>query len=89
MPNIKSAKKRLRKSTKQTGVNLPIKTRVKSARRKFEELVEAGDKDASNEAYKKLCSCIDRAAKNGVIKKNTAVRTKTRAAARLGTVAAA
>jgi small subunit ribosomal protein S20 len=88
MPNIKSAKKRLRKSTKQTGVNLPVKTRVKTARRKFEELVEAGDKAASVTAYSQLCSSIDRAAKNGVMKKNTAVRTKTRAAARLRALAA-
>ena len=83
MPNIKSAKKRLRRSVRQREVNLPLKTRVRTARRAFLESVQAADSEKSEERFRQFCSSLDKAAKRGVIKKNTAIRHKTRAAARL------
>lgn len=83
MPNIKSAKKRLRRSLRQRSVNLPLKTRVRTARRAFLASVEAADREQSAERFRQFCSSLDKAAKRGVIKKNTAIRHKTRAAARL------
>lgn len=88
MPNIKSAKKRLRISLDQRAVNLPRKTRIRSCRRTFLESVATGDRDASARAFSALCSSLDKGVKAGVIKKNTAVRGKSRAAARLQALSA-
>lgn len=83
MPNIKSAKKRLRSSVKRREVNQPLKTRVKTSRRAFLEKIDAGDSEGSAQAYRRFCSSLDMAAKRGVIKKNNATRSKSRAAAKL------
>ena len=83
MPNLKSSKKRLRKSATERDINLPVRTRVRTARRVFQEAVAAGDREAGDKAFRAFCSCLDKAAKKGVIKKNTAIRSKTRAAANL------
>ena len=88
MPNIKSAKKRLRQNTTRRAINLPVATRVKTSRRAFIEAVAAGDQDASRQAYSKFCNCLDRAASSGVIQKNNAVRRKRRAAAHLRVLSA-
>lgn len=83
MPNIKSAKKRLRQNEVRAAENQVVKSRVRSARRKFLEAAEAGNADEAKESYAAFCSALDKAAKKGVIKKNTAVRSKSRGAARL------
>ena len=88
MPNIQSAKKRLRRSARQQQVNAPIKTRVRTSRRKFLESLEAGDGAARAAAFSSYCSCLDKAAKSGVIHRNTAIRRKARAQARLTSASA-
>ena len=88
MPNLKSAKKRLRRSSAQRMGNLPVRTRIRSARRAFQEAVSTGDKDATDKAFRVFCSSLDKGAKKGVIKKNTAIRSKTRAAACLRALSA-
>jgi small subunit ribosomal protein S20 len=80
MPNTNSAKKRLRQAEKAHVRNQAMATRVKSARRKFMKTAEGEDQDAGREAYTEYCSVLDKAAKQGVIQKNTAIRRKTRAA---------
>lgn len=80
MPNIKSAKKRLRTSEREYQENRPIRTRMRTSRRKFQEALDGGDKTAAEEAFKVYCSSLDKAAKRGVIKKNTSIRSKSRAA---------
>lgn len=80
MPQIKSAKKRLRTSEKARVSNAAVRTRVKSSRRALLEAIGKGDKKAGTEAYQAYCSILDRAANKGVIKTNTAARRKTRAA---------
>lgn len=89
MPNIQSAKKRLRRSVRQQQVNAPIKTRVRTSRRSFIESLEASDGEARTAAYSTYCSCLDKAAKSGVIHRNTAIRRKARAQARLNSAASA
>lgn len=83
MPNIKSAKKRLRLSERQREINRPLRTRIRTTRRAFLESIDAADREQSAERFRQFCSSLDKAAKRGVIKKNTAIRHKTRAAARL------
>ena len=83
MPNIKSAIKRVNVIEKKTARNNMIKSGYKSAVKKFEQAVEAGnveeDKTLLAEAKKK----IDQACTKGVIVKNTASRKKSNLAKKL------
>ena len=80
MPNLKSAKKRMRQNLVRHDRNLQVRTRIKSARRAMMESLEAKDVEAGQTAFRTYCSVLDKAAKGGVIKKNTAIRRKTSAA---------
>lgn len=79
MPNIKSAKKRMRSSEDRREGNLVVKTRVKSAKRKMREALEAGVAETAGTAVREYSSVLDKAVKRGVVKKNTAIRRKKRA----------
>lgn len=83
MPNLKSAKKRLRQNTTRRTGTMTVQTRVKTYKRKFNEAMEGKDSDAGKAAYRDYCSVLDKATKSGVIKKNTAIRRKKRAAEKL------
>lgn len=89
MPNLKSAKKRMRQNVKRREENLSVKTRVKSARRKFFEAVEEGRQSDADQCFRTYCSVLDKAAKNNVVSRNTAQRRKSRAQARLTATAKA
>lgn len=79
MPNIKSAKKRMRSSESRREGNTVVKTRVKTASRKAREALAAGVAETAAAAVSEYSSVLDKAVKRGVIKKNTAIRRKTRA----------
>lgn len=83
MPNIKSAKKRVRSSEQRRIGNITVKTKVKTVRRKTREVLTAGVAETSAQAVREYSSVLDKAVKRGVIKKNTAIRRKKRAAAAL------
>ncbi len=83
MPNIKSAKKRAKTSEEARQRNKAVKSRVKTTRSKFMKATVEGAAEVTTEAYKAYCSNLDKAAKKGVIKRNTAIRRKCRAAAKV------
>ena len=87
MPNIKSAKKRLLTSEKARQRNMAVKTRVKTCRREFLNVVEGDDKAVAEEAYRSYCSVLDKAGKCGVVKRNTLIRRKGRAADKIRAMA--
>jgi len=87
MPNLKSAKKRMRQNEVRQERNQKVRTRVKNARRVMMESLEAKNSEAGQAALRAYCSVLDKAAKRGVIKKNTAIRRKTNAANRLRSIA--
>ena len=89
MPNLKSAKKRMKQNVVRHDRNVQVRTRIKNARRKMMEALEAKDAEAGAVAFKSYCSVLDKAAKVGVIPKNTAIRRKTNAANGLRKIAAA
>lgn len=74
MANIKSAKKRIKVAKVRTERNKSIKSRVKTEIKKFEALVEAGDKSAAEAQLKTLVSFVDKAESKGVFHKKTASR---------------
>lgn len=86
MPNIKSAAKRMRTSEKARQKNFSEKSLIKTVRATVRAAATSRDGTALSEAFRRYCSVLDKAVKHGVIKKNTAVRRKGRAAAMLQAV---
>jgi small subunit ribosomal protein S20 len=78
MPIKASAKKELRKALKRRVWNLQRQKTMKGALKKVEKLVLAGREDEAKKLIPAAYQAIDKAAKRGVIKKNTAARKKSR-----------
>lgn len=76
MPNIKSAIKRVSVIEKKTLRNNMIKSGYKSAVKKFEQAVEAGNKEEATKLLASATKKVDQACTKGVIVKNTAARKK-------------
>ena len=74
MPNIASAKKRVRRNAKRTVINHSRKSRIRSLTRKVEEAIVAGDRTAAATALKAAEPEIMRGVTKGVIHKNTGSR---------------
>ncbi len=79
MPNIKSAKKRLRQNERRRVHNQAVRSRIRTHRKKFFQALDEGDASSRDVAFRTYCSVLDKAVKLGLIKRNTAVRRKTRA----------
>lgn len=78
MPITKSAKKALRQSIKKKKYNTRRKVAVKDVVKKIKKLREEGKKEEAKNLIPQAYKAIDKAAKRGVIKKNTASRKKSR-----------
>ena len=89
MANTVSALKRVRITKRRTEINRARKTRLRLQIRAMRLLLKGKDKDGAASALPKTFSVIDRAAKNGIIKKNTASRYKSRLSARVKALVAA
>ena len=76
MPNIKSAKKRVKVIEKKTLRNNMIKSAYKTAIKKFEQAIEAGNMEEAKTLFSEATKKIDQACTKGVIVKNTAARKK-------------
>ena len=71
MPNIKSAKKRVKIIEKKTLRNSMIKSAYKTAVKKFETAIEAGNLEEAKALFSEATKKIDQACSKGVIVKNT------------------
>lgn len=85
MPNKKSAEKELRKAKKRTIANKKTATTAKSLVKASLKKITASDKSV-NDDLSKTIKAIDKAAKKGVIKKNTASRRKSRLMKKVNTL---
>lgn len=83
MPNIASAKKRVRRTTKRTAVNHARKSRIRNFTRKVEEALAKGDRNAAEVALKAAEPEIMRGVSKGVLHKNTGRRKVSRLNKRL------
>ncbi len=88
MPNIKSAIKRTRVIEKKTMQNNMIKSAYKTAVKKFEQAVEAGNVEEATTLFSEATKKIDQACTKGVIVKNTAARKKSNLAKKLNAIKA-
>ena len=80
MPITKSAKKALRGSARKKINNDKQKKAFQNAEKQFKKLVSAKKLSEAATSLSKAYKAIDKAAKNGVIKKNAAARKKSRLA---------
>jgi len=78
MPITKSAKKALRQNATQNAKNLKRKNRVKTLVKQVKKLTSQQKAEEAQALMPKLYRALDKAAKAGVIKKNTASRRKSR-----------
>ena len=83
MPNIKSAIKRTKIIEKKTMQNNMVKSAYKTAVKKFESAIEAGDIKSAETLFVDATKKIDQACTKGVIVKNTAARKKSNLAKKL------
>jgi small subunit ribosomal protein S20 len=83
MANTSSAKKAQRVATRRRVFNLRRKSTMKDAVKNIGKEIVAKNAKAAASMLPTLYQAIDKAAKNGTIKKNTAARMKSRITKRL------
>lgn len=83
MPNIASARKRLRQSLKRRERNRAVKHELKTEIRKVRETAAAGKVAEAEAEFRLAAAKIDRAAGKRIIHPNRAARLKSRMVARL------
>ncbi len=87
MANTISSLKRVRQTKRKTHINRLRKSRLRHQIRSVRRLLEQKEASAAQAALPATFSLIDRSAKWGIIKKNTAARYKSRIQARLKALA--
>lgn len=75
MPNIKSAKKRVKIIETKTAQNRATKKAYKESIKAFESAIKDNSEN-KEDLYKKAVSLVDKAWSKGVLAKNTAARKK-------------
>lgn len=86
--NNKSAKKRIRTAEKARLRNRPIRSAARTAVKKAEIAIHAGDQDAAQTAVAAATKQLDRTAQKGVIHPNNAARRKSRLMKKFNALAA-
>ena len=87
MANIKSAKKRIVVAETRAARNKAIRSKVKTACKKVDAAVAAGDKAAAQAALLAATTEIDKAATKGVYHKNNASRKVSRLSKAVNSIA--
>lgn len=78
MPNIKSAKKRVKTTASRTLRNKMYRSEMKTIIKKFDLALESGDKNAATAAYLAAVKKVDQASARGILHKNTASHRKSK-----------
>ena len=76
MANIKSVAKRARQGTARRSRNTSVVNALKSGQKKLRAAVAAGKLDEARSEFAKVSAALDKAAKRGIIHKNSANRRK-------------
>jgi small subunit ribosomal protein S20 len=88
MANTYSALKRVRQAERRTDYNRKSKTRLRHQIRAMRRAITGKDAKAAADLLPATFSIIDRSAKKGIIKKNTAARYKAKLHKRVKALAA-
>ena len=78
IPNIRSAKKRLRQSEKRRGLNRAKKAALRRVVKQIRGYIVSGEKEEARALLPRLAKAADKAAKRNAIHKNKASRIKSR-----------
>ena len=78
MPNIRSAKKRVRSNARKADVNTLVKSSMRTAIKNVEKTVVSGNKDEAANKLNIALQRIDKACTSGLVHKNKAARLKSR-----------
>ncbi len=87
MPNIKSAKKRVKVNLSKARNNQSAKSALKTALKKFESAVASGDKAEASAMYTAAVKAIDQAAAKHLVHKNNAANKKSKMTLKLNRLA--
>lgn len=88
MPNIKSAIKRVKQNEKRRARNVAMKSALRTAMKKVDAFVKAGDVENAKAAFAEASKKIDKAKSKGLIHKNAAARYKSRLAKKVNSISA-
>ena len=89
MANIESAKKRMRSDAKKAEQNATRKGALATYEKSLDKAIAAGELEKAQELLKVCFAKFDKAAKCGVVKKETAARKKSRLTLRVNKALAA
>ena len=78
LPNIKSAKKRVKVIAAKTLQNKMVKSQLRTTIKKYLAAVESGNKENAMAAYKVAVKKVDQAVAKGLLHKNNAAHKKSR-----------
>ncbi|MEC9341539.1 MAG: 30S ribosomal protein S20 [Pseudomonadota bacterium] len=78
MANSAQARKRARQNTDRRLRNASQRSALRTAIKRVRNAVQNADREAATAAYRAAVPLIDRGARRGLIKKNTAARYKSR-----------
>lgn len=87
MANSAQARKRARQAVQRNKHNSSLRSMLRTSMKRARQAIDAGDKEAAQEVYRKTTSIIDRVADKNIIHKNKAARHKSRLAAALKALA--
>ena len=76
MPNIKSAKKRVKVIETKTLQNKKFKNQMRTIVKKYNAALASGNKEEATTAYKAAVKKIDQAVAKGILHKNNAAHKK-------------
>ena len=83
MANIRSAKKRIRRTVRQAVVNKNRVSGVRTSIKKVEQAILSGEASAAKTALQSAQPMIMRGAQKGIMRRNKASRTLSRLSARI------
>jgi small subunit ribosomal protein S20 len=88
-PRLASGRKRARQNLKLNAHNTSLRSKYRTAIKKVEKAIAAGDKAKATELFAQMQSIVDTIADKGIFHKNKAARDKSRLSAKVKALAAA
>lgn len=88
MANSAQARKRARQAVKQRAHNASLRSSLRTAVKRVQKAIVAGDKTAAQRIYQESVSVIDRISDKKIIHKNKASRHKSRLSSQIKALAA-
>lgn len=87
MANTAQARKRARQSVTRNKHNASMRSMLRTSIKRVRQAIDAGDKTAAEDIFRKTTSVIDRVADKNIIHKNKAARHKSRLASAIKALA--